>query len=438
MTTSRRHFLTGTSAAAAFGLASVRLNVVSAATAGSRPRIKGAIRRDETVLRLGGSGDNFHMTWADDGRMLVSSDDGYGWNNDQVYYNTRVFAILGGPGDARFEDVKGYPKLDPPFKDEIPRYYGYGVLALDGEIYHFLSALSDLRVKSALPRQRMVGVKAIYSRDNGVTWCNQDGTSPVRWEEFPDRNRRNLLFYEEPQEAFSWLSVLQMGRGYKQNKDGYVYIYSPNGNLEGQINELVMLRVRKDKILERSRYEYFVKTLPNGEAAWSSDIGARGLVHTFPRGWASSKEWAYSWCPSVVYNAPLGLYMMSTWGSGTNPNGGLLGGLYDRPSYLGIWIAPQPWGPWTQIHEESAWLPEGDTTARAYQPQISPKWISSDGKSFWLVWSDFFNAPGDWEAESKAIDRIKDPIKRKSAEYELGIRAMPRYRFNVQRVDLLF
>ena len=27
--------------------------------------------------------------------------------------------------------------------------------------------------------------------------------------------------------------------------------------------------------------------------------------------------------------------------------------------------------------------------ARAYQPQIAPKWISDDGKSFWLVWTDF-------------------------------------------------
>jgi len=25
----------------------------------------------------------------------------------------------------------------------------------------------------------------------------------------------------------------------------------------------------------------------------------------------------------------------------------------------------------------------------ASQPQISPKWIAADGKSFWLVWTDW-------------------------------------------------
>jgi len=29
--------------------------------------------------------------------------------------------------------------------------------------------------------------------------------------------------------------------------------------------------------------------------------------------------------------------------------------------------------------------PEG----RAYQPQIAPKWIAEDGRSLWLVWTDF-------------------------------------------------
>jgi hypothetical protein len=62
---------------------------------------------------------------------------------------------------------------------------------------------------------------------------------------------------------------------------------------------------------------------------------------------------------------------------------------FGKPSYLGFWIAPQPWGPWTQVHEETAWTPLGDGKARCYQPQISPKWLAEDGRSFWLVWTDF-------------------------------------------------
>jgi hypothetical protein len=41
------------------------------------------------------------------------------------------------------------------------------------------------------------------------------------------------------------------------------------------------------------------------------------------------------------------------------------------------------------VHEEEVWTPVSDPNARGYQPQIAPKWISQDGRSFWLVWTDF-------------------------------------------------
>ena len=40
--------------------------------------------------------------------------------------------------------------------------------------------------------------------------------------------------------TFSLLSVLQMGKNYEWNTDGYVYVYSPNGNLDGTMNQLVI------------------------------------------------------------------------------------------------------------------------------------------------------------------------------------------------------
>jgi hypothetical protein len=98
----------------------------------------------------------------------------------------------------------------------------------------------------------------------------------------------------------------------------------------------------------------------------------------------------YAWHPSVVYNSALGVYIMANWGMGCSPDGLWFG----KPSYLGFWVAPQPWGPWTQIHEETAWTPLGDKRSRCYQPQIAPKWIAPDGKSFWLVWTDFQDVDG--------------------------------------------
>ena len=65
------------------------------------------------------------------------------------------------------------------------------------------------------------------------------------------------------------------------------------------------------------------------------------------------------------------------------------GGWFGKPSYLGFWTAPKPWGPWKQIYEEREWTPGGEQAARCYQPQIAPKWIAKDGKTFWLVWTDW-------------------------------------------------
>ena len=342
-------------------------------------------RLEDTTIRLGGVGDNWHMSWAANDKQYVALCDGSGWPEIEGHngksYNARVYAINGGPPEPSFEHLPGYPDLycgEPP---DSNRYYGFGILALDSSIYHFMSTPNHVFSE---PGARFAGAKLIYSADNGETWRNQDG-SPLEWERWDERTHENMAFIEEPGEAFSLLTVLQMGRNYEHNTDGFVYVYAPNGNTEGSMNQVVMFRARRESILDRASYEFFAGHGSGGTATWSSDIGEREVVHTFPAGWVNTKIHPYSWHPSVVYNAPLGLYLMANWGMGCAPDGMWFG----KPSYLGFWAAEHPWGPWTQIHEDTAWTPAGDPGARAYQPQISPKWIANDGKSFWLVWTDF-------------------------------------------------
>src|SRR5262249_14426497 len=142
----------------------------------------------------------------------------------------------------------------------------------------------------------------------------------------------------------------------------------------------------------------------NGGAKWSQAIDARKPVHTFPRGWVNSLLHPYAWHPSIVYYPALGAYLMANWGMGSSPQGDW----FAKPSYLGFWMAPQPWGPWTQVHEETSWMPAGEASARAFQPQIAPKWIAADGKSFWLVWTD-------GQVKNRAeFQRYNDRLKNKS------------------------
>lgn len=415
-------------------------------TAGQRSseRIRAVIRREESVLRYRGHGDNWHMSWASDDRQYVSLCDGAGFTDQpKTSYNSRMMAIIGGPRDAKFHDLPGYPMLGAPAQGlKDARYYNFGTLALDEHRYQFMSTFNRPVSHNEVGKPnfgdllRFNGVKLIYSSDGGLSWHNQDGSMPVVWEEWDRRSRDTMVFFNEDQEAFSLLSVLQMGKNYEHNRDGYVYIYAPNGNTEGTMNELVMFRVPKDKLLDRRSYEYFAGNAKG--AKWTNDINGREVVHTFPQGWVNKLMHPYAWQPSVAYNAPLGLYMMANWGLGSTPNGMWFG----KPSYLGFWIAKTPWGPWTQIHEETEWLPAGDRNARAYQPQIAPKWIAPDGKSFWLVWTDFQGADNDklklfWDeyGQKAEADTLSEADVIRNAM--MMRKYMPYYAFNIQRVDLV-
>lgn len=368
-------------------------------------KIRKIVRLEETVLRLGGVGDNWHMSWANDDRQYVSLCDGKGWpgmpTND---YNSRLYAVAGDPPGPVFEYIAGYPKLvNAPKTRNLHRYYCFGTLALDNHIYQFLSTPNHPFNE---PFPRFLGAKLIYSPDNGRSWCNQNGSSPVRWEAWDDRSKDNMVFFEEPGDAFSLLTVLQMGKDYRLNTDGYVYIYAPNGSKEGTMNQLVMFRVPKNRILDRRAYEFFSGRSSADNSKWSRSIEDRAVVHTFPSGWVNQQVHPYAWHPSVAYFAPLDLYLMANWGMGCTATGRWFG----KPSYLGFWTATRPWGPWTQVHEEKIWTPAGDSEARAYQPQIAPKWIAEDGLSFWLVWTDFQKTEG---------------------------RGKPYYSFNTQKVQIV-
>ena len=424
-------------ASVAYGTHATR-GFAAAASPGARS-VRSVVRRDDTIQRLGGMGFGYHMSCDGEGRQYVVVNDGAGWANEPgAFYNSRLWAVSGDVRNAAFSDVSRYPDLsEVAHPNEAPRYFGSGVLAARGRLYHFLSTLDRAEDR---PR-RWTGAKLIYSDDKGRTWRNQDGTSPVVWEDWNAQSGERFAFFQEPEGCFSLLSILQMGRDYGANRDGYIYIYGPNGSVDGRMNELVMFRVPIGEILDRHAYEFFGGMAASGSPRWVKDIEARAPVHTFPRGWVNGTNLfagdlvVESWLPSVVYNEPLGLYLMASAGIGCAPDGTEFG----KPSYLGVWASSTPWGPWRQIHEEKAWTPGGDLTARAYAPQIAPKWIAADGKSFWLAWADLQGIRAfarDRALMDAALEKADTPEKNAAVMVDFTRRYLPRYAFNAQRVDL--
>lgn len=232
-----------------------------------------------------------------------------------------------------------------------------------------------------------------------------------------------------------------MGCDYRDNRDGYIYVYGLNGSVDGRMNELVLFRVRTEAILDRNAYEFFGGLGNDGAPRWVRDIKDRKPALRYPPGWVNRTNLfpgdlvVESWLPSVVYNAPLGLYMMASAGIGCAADGTEFG----KASYLGFWISATPWGPWRQVHEDMAWTPGGNRAARAYAPQIAPGWIAADGKSFWLIWADLDGIRDfgrDEALMTAALDKAKGPEEHSTIEAEFLRRYMPHFSFNTQRVDL--
>ncbi|MBB3357211.1 MULTISPECIES: DUF4185 domain-containing protein [unclassified Novosphingobium] len=431
----RRTFLQGSLASLATGMAG--LPTPASANPAHR-QVIGAVRREDTIVRLGGLGDGYKMTLCPDGTQLVVVNDGPGWNNPPTtFYNTRLWTVTGNPPAPRFAMMPGYPDLDRDARPDAPRYYGHGVIQVGQRIYQFVATHDAAQDRP----QRWRGAKLILSDDGGTTWRNRDGTTPVVWEDWAEQRRGPFTFFDEPDGALSLLTFLQQMRGQPAAPGGWLTLYGLDGNTDGRMNHLLLLRAPVDAVTDRAAYRFFAGRDAIGQPIWSADIAARRPVHRFPRGWVNHANLfpgdlvVESWLPSVVYNAPLGVYMMASAGIGVGADGTEFG----RSSYFGLWVAHAPWGPWRQIHEEAPWCPGGDQHARAYAPQIAPGWIAADGRSFWLVWSDLrgIRAFGHDEALlDAALAKASTPAERATIETRFLQQYMPGFSFNAQRVDL--
>jgi hypothetical protein len=125
-----------------------------------------------------------------------------------------------------------------------------------------------------------------------------------------------------------------------------------------------MARVPKDKLRDRSAYEFFVNLDTDGQPRWSTDIAQRGARlhqsrHVLPS--------------AISYNEGLKRYLWCQIGPGSDTR--YAGG-------FAIYDAPEPWGPWTSAFHTDAWdVGPGESNS------LPTKWMSFDGRTLHLVFS---------------------------------------------------
>lgn len=348
-----------------------------------------------SLRREGHRGDNWCLTWAADDSQITSMDDG-DWLNNQTSYHNMLYRIHGDSGNASISELNGYPA----YLKSDNGWYGYGVASIDGVLYSMVSKARGDDWEDG-PFQ---GLKMLRSYDNGNSWSRVDRNgNSVGLDRYDamrtDSSHSEMFFSQEYGRThngregypFSYVSFVQNGKDNSASQDGFVYIYSPEGS---KAHELMLARVPASQLGNRNAWQYFAGWESNSAARWSSDINQRQANLTLPETNSRGEYFGwYSYLPSVVWNEGLQLYIMANGGTyaGTSLSNSTSNyyskWMHEKSGSLGLWYARTPHGPWQQFYYNEEWVAD-NAANRTYQPKLSPKWISDDGKKMVLIWSD--------------------------------------------------
>ena len=285
--------------------------------------------------------DNWPITWADDGHQYAAWGDGggFGGTNSEGRVSLGVARLEGDADEYKGTNVFGGRK---PERHATFGGKSYGIVCVDGTLAMWVGPGSNTRSYREARLHR--------SSDHGASW------SKAKW-----------AFTRE--DGLIMPTVCQFGRNYAGARDGYVYSYfirlkgNPSKLNVHRPGEIDLARAPKDKLMLRSSYEFFAGTDGKGRPRWTPDPAARRPVFEDPRG--------VGWCMSVSYNAGLKRYLLCT-----EHDASFRGN-------LGVFDAPEPWGPWTIVVYTRAWGGFGST----FFWNFSNKWVSADGRRFTLIFT---------------------------------------------------
>lgn len=248
-----------------------------------------------SIRRAAEGSDNWPLTWGDDGKLYGAYGDGKGFEPFvERKLSIGLATIGGGPNDFRGMNVRS-SDLEQPGDGPKGRKAS-GLLMVDGTLY--------------LLARNAGNAQLAWSEDHGKSWTWADWKIAT---------------------SFGCPTFLNFGKNYAGARDGYVYIYSPNSDSAYvAADEMVLARVKKDRIKDRGSYEFFARLDKDGKASWSRDIGARGAVFTH-RG--------RCYRGGITYNAPLARYL---WCQVLPESTDSREPRFQRG--FGIYDAPEPWG----------------------------------------------------------------------------------------------
>lgn len=367
-------------------------------------------------------GDLFPSCWADDGFLYTANGDGWGFGNKSQDADIVVSRVEGTP-------ETGITGVLVSRGEAIANIWGgknynrkpTGMIAVDGdgngkdELYLAVQDLNALPCPDCFNDAPNAGISK--SVDYGKTWIKND--KPM----FTDHKFTTLFFLDFGK---SGENVHVLGT----EAANYIYAYgidynwrSPTDNAKPKPADLYLARVPKNKIQERSAWEFF-SGMQNGNPFWDADINKRvAVLHDARKVYpelscggrplkAEATDVGVISQGGVVYNKPLNRYIYTSWTWYT----------------FEFYEAPTPWGPWKLFLSKdfgaAPFFGEADTSScdglneGGYPTTIPSKFISADGKTMWVQsnsWERWNYACGSSNYNFSLRKLVVEPFKQSNA-----------------------
>jgi hypothetical protein len=296
----------------------------------------------ETYTNAALGSDLWAVTWGPDDNLYTAWGDGGGFGgSDRDGRVAMGFArIEGFPEHWRGINVNGGKNPEHPASF---RWKGKsaGVLFVHGTLYAIVN-LQD----GTWPD---VNHALAWSTNLGATWT-----------------KAGWLFAKGPGN-FQPSVFLNFGRDYAGVPEplaDYIYIYGvkPLGESRNRAR-IFLARVKTNRMKERGAFEFFQGVDAGGQTRWTTDSNGAGAVFVDPNS---------DGVGSVVYAPALKRYLLSAFHGG--------------PGQLGVFDAPNPWGPWTTVcyYEDFGRMGAAGEGLICEFPQ---KWMSANGLTLWSIFS---------------------------------------------------
>jgi len=284
----------------------------------------------DTIIRQASGSDNWPITWADDDNQYTAYGDGWGFEpKTKKKLSLGIAKIIGSPPDFRGVNIR--TDTGERIGQGAKGAKASGLLCVDGVLYMLVRNTGNSQIA--------------WSDDHGKSWkwCDWKFTT-----------------------SFGAPTFLNFGKNYTGARDNFVYIYSHDSDSAYEpADRMVMARVPKEQILNRDAYEFFKGLDDSSRPVWTRDIRDSRAVFINP---------GRCYRCGISYNAGLKRYLWCQT-------------IYNKDDMrfkggIGIFDAPQPWGPWTTVFYTEQWdVGPGETSC------FPTKWISSDGKTCYLLFS---------------------------------------------------